>query len=79
MAETPMHPHNAARGSFIEMDGVVQPAPAPRFSRTPAGPPTSAQSLGEGTRSALADWGVAAPRIETLFACGAIGGPKPKT
>jgi alpha-methylacyl-CoA racemase len=79
MAEAPMHPHNAARGSFIEMDGVVQPAPAPRFSRTPAGPPTPAQSLGEGTRPALADWGVAAPRIEALFACGAIGEPQAKT
>jgi alpha-methylacyl-CoA racemase len=36
MAEAPYHPHNVARGTFIEVDGVVQPAPAPRFSRTPA-------------------------------------------
>ena len=79
MAEAPTHPHNAARGSFMELDGVVQPAPAPRFSRTPAGPPTSVQSLGEGTRSALTDWGVAAQRIEALFACGAIGGPQMPT
>src|SRR5690606_2215041 len=34
MAEAPAHPHNAARGTFIEIDGVTQPAPAPRFSRT---------------------------------------------
>ncbi len=78
MAEAQNHPHNAARGSFIEMEGVVQPAPAPRFSRTPAGHPTPAQSLGEGTRPALADWGIAKERIDTLFACGAIGGPQTK-
>jgi len=35
MAEAPHHPHNVARGTFIEVDGVPQPAPAPRFSRTP--------------------------------------------
>jgi crotonobetainyl-CoA:carnitine CoA-transferase CaiB-like acyl-CoA transferase len=38
-AEAPAHPHMAARGTFIEVDGVVQPAPAPRFSRTPPGAP----------------------------------------
>jgi len=36
------HPHNAARGTFVEVDGEVQPAPAPRFDRTPAGPPIPA-------------------------------------
>ena len=35
MDEAPQHPHNRARGAFIELDGVAQPAPAPRFSRTP--------------------------------------------
>lgn len=40
MAEAPGHPHNAARGSFVVVDGVVQPAPAPRFSITPAALPT---------------------------------------
>jgi alpha-methylacyl-CoA racemase len=79
MAEAPMHPHNAARSSFVELDGVVQPTPAPRFSRTPAGPPTPVQPLGEGTRSALTNWGVAAQRIEALFACGAIGRPQMPT
>ena len=38
--EAPAHPHNVARGTFIEVDGITQPAPAPRFSRTPAGRPT---------------------------------------
>lgn len=39
--EAPAHPHNRARGTFIDVDGAVQPAPAPRFSRTPADPPAS--------------------------------------
>lgn len=39
MAEAPDHPHNAERGTFITLDGVIQPAPAPRYSRTPAGTP----------------------------------------
>lgn len=38
LSEAPHHPHNVARGTFIEIDGVLQPAPAPRFSRTPAPP-----------------------------------------
>ena len=36
LAEAPQHPHNVARGTFIEVDGVIQPAPAPRFAATPA-------------------------------------------
>jgi alpha-methylacyl-CoA racemase len=38
LAEAPRHPHNVARGTFIEVDGVIQPAPAPRFGATPAPP-----------------------------------------
>lgn len=66
MAEAPRHPHMAARGSFVEMDGVVQPAPAPRFSRSrPAvqGPPPEP---GEHTRSVLEDWGFSAEDISRL-------------
>jgi alpha-methylacyl-CoA racemase len=76
MAEAPHHPHNVARGSFVEIDGVVQPAPAPRFSRTPPGPPTPPQARGEGSRSALTGWGIAAERIDALFAAGVLGGPQ---
>ncbi len=55
--EAPAHPHNAARGTYVAVDGVVQPAPAPRFSRTPAVPP---QPIRETTLQALqADWGAA--------------------
>jgi len=75
MAEAPHHPHNVARQSFIEIDGVMQPAPTPRFSRTPAGRPTPPQELGQSTRAALADWGIAAERIAALLASGAVVEP----
>ena len=44
LSEAPEHPHNRARGSFVEVGGVTQPAPAPRFSRTPWGDPKAAAS-----------------------------------
>ena len=50
------HPHNQARGAFIDLDGVVQPAPAPRFSRTPA-VATSGRSLANDPASVLEAWG----------------------
>jgi alpha-methylacyl-CoA racemase len=75
MAEAPHHPHNVARGTFIDVDGVLQPAPAPRFSRTPSGRPTPPHASGEGSRSALGEWGIAEERVDALFACGALGGP----
>ena len=58
MDEAPDHPHNKARGTFVEIEGVVQPGPAPRFSRTEPeikGPPPRP---GEGAEAALAEWGV---------------------
>jgi alpha-methylacyl-CoA racemase len=70
--EAPLHPHNVARQTFVEIDGVVQPAPAPRFSRTPgavAGPPPA---IGAHTRSALEDWGIAAETVRELETAGAI-------
>jgi alpha-methylacyl-CoA racemase len=72
MAEAPHHPHNVARQSFIEIEGVMQPAPAPRFSRTPAQHPTSPGELGQDTRSTLAHWGIAAERIAALCANGVV-------
>ena len=72
MAEAPFHPHNIARGTFVEVDGVVQPGPAPRFERTPAGIPTPPQAPGAGTRAALVDWGIAAERIDHLLAAGVL-------
>jgi len=76
IAEAPHHPHNVARGSFVEVEGVVQPGPAPRFSRTPAGRPSPPRGLGEGSRSALMDWGIAREKIDALFSRGVLGEPK---
>ena len=61
LAEAPSHPHNVARKTFVEVDGVTQPAPAPRFSATPGviqGPPPA---IGAHTDDVLSDWGVKAP------------------
>ena len=55
--EAHAHPHLAARGTFIDIDGVTQPAPAPRFSRSvPAAPTPPAPVTPENTTAALADW-----------------------
>lgn len=72
MTEAIEHPHNKLRGTFTEVAGLSQPAPAPRFSRTHPeiqGPPAQA---GEHTDAALRDWGVADARLAELRAGGAI-------
>lgn len=56
--EAPQHPHNAARGTYVEHHGMVQPAPAPRFSATPATLTTPPSKPGADTREALVAWGV---------------------
>jgi alpha-methylacyl-CoA racemase len=63
MAEAPAHPHNQARGAFVEVDGVTQPAPAPRFSRTAAG---EVEPPREDSAGILADWGWQPGAIEAL-------------
>ena len=73
MGEAPAHPHNKHRGTFVEVDGVVQPGPAPRFSRTPSaiqGPPAVA---GQHTAEALRDWGFSGSEVEQLQKAGAVG------
>jgi alpha-methylacyl-CoA racemase len=70
LAEAPKHPHNVARKTFVEIDGVTQPAPAPRFSRTPAevkGPPEGANN-----QAALGSWGFSQDEIRALESSGAI-------
>jgi alpha-methylacyl-CoA racemase len=57
-SEATENAHLRARNTLIEIDGVVQPAPAPRFSRTPAGVPTPPPVPGSDTDAVLADWGV---------------------
>lgn len=61
--EAPAHPHNRARGTFIEVDGVTQPAPAPRFSRTPADTPVA--ESGDGA-ALMESWGVPASVLARL-------------
>jgi len=73
MAEAPAHPQAVARGTFVEIEGVVQPAPAPRFQRTPAGRPAPPRPVGDGGRAALLDWGIAAEQIEALIAAAVLG------
>lgn len=71
--EAQRHTHNVSRGVFVEQGGLVQPAPAPRFSRTPsaiASPPPARPA--EHTDEALADWGFPADEIATLREAGAI-------
>lgn len=67
LGEAPNHPHLAARATFVEFDGVLHPAPAPRFSRTESaiqGPPPA---VGEHSRAILAGWGFSEAEIaETL-------------
>jgi alpha-methylacyl-CoA racemase len=63
MAEAPAHPHNQARGTFVDVDGVSQPAPAPRFSRTATG---KVEPPGADSTGILADWGWAPDAIEAL-------------
>jgi alpha-methylacyl-CoA racemase len=70
--EAPAHPHNRARGTFVDVGGVVQPAPAPRFSRTPCDPPSPAARPGEHTDQALTDWGIPPDQVTRLRATGAI-------
>lgn len=66
--EAPKHPHNAARKTFVEVAGVTQPAPAPRFSATPGAIQSPPPAVGAHDREALADWGFSAAEIEALFA-----------
>lgn len=71
--EAPRHPHNRAREGFIEIDGVTQPAPGPRFSRTPGGVRRAPPRPGEDTAAALADWGFSADEIGALRDAGVVG------
>jgi alpha-methylacyl-CoA racemase len=73
MDDAPEHPHNRARGSFIEVGGKLQPAPAPRFSRTPAAAPSPPSEPAADTDEALADWGLSEGEIAGLRDAGALG------
>ena len=70
--DAPKHAHNVARETFVTIEGVVQPAPAPRFSATPGvvqGPPPK---IGAHNDEALSQWGFTGPEIDALKASGAL-------
>ena len=72
MGEAPQHPHNVHRGTFVELDGVVQPAPAPRFSRSEPVIQRPPSHAGQHTDEVLAEWGFDADRIAKLRDAGAV-------
>jgi len=71
-AEAPSHPHNQQRGTFLELAGVVQPSPAPRFSRTPGEVSRPPARAGQDTDDALRDWGFGADEVSELRDVGAV-------
>jgi alpha-methylacyl-CoA racemase len=72
MTEAPRHPHNVARKTFVDDGGVTQPAPAPRFSRTPSQIQKAPSANGADTAEVLKDWGIEANKIEQLKKAKAI-------
>jgi alpha-methylacyl-CoA racemase len=72
-SEAVEHPHNVARGTFVEYEGVVQPAQAPRFSRTPAAIDRPPPGVGQHTDEVLAETGLSAREIAALRKAGAVG------
>jgi alpha-methylacyl-CoA racemase len=69
LLEAPTHPHHQARATFVEVDGVTQPAPAPRFSRTPSAHPSPPALASDDL---LASWGITPGRAAQLRTSGAL-------
>ncbi|MEQ1890730.1 MAG: CaiB/BaiF CoA-transferase family protein [Alphaproteobacteria bacterium] len=72
LEESMAHPHNVARGSFVKVDGIMQPAPAPRFDRTKSEIQKPPSVPGEDTDRTLAAWGFSGAEITTLHKAGVI-------
>ena len=72
MSEALKHPHNVHRESFVEIEGIPQPAPAPRFFGTPTGVQRPPARVGEHTDAVLRDWGFSAGEIAELHRSGAV-------
>ncbi len=72
LSEVHRHQHHQARNTFVEIDGVVQNAPAPRFSRSQSDTPHAAHSPGADTEAVLLDWGFSAAEISALHSNGGI-------
>ena len=74
LTEATQHPHAQARDAYASVDGVIQPAPAPRFSRTPAEIQSPPPEPGQHTEEVLLDWGYSGERIAELLADNIISG-----
>ena len=72
LAEAADYSHNKERGSFVDVEGVMHPAPAPRFSATPSSIKSPTPPTGIHTDEVLADWGISADKVAALKASGAI-------
>jgi alpha-methylacyl-CoA racemase len=72
MSQARAHPHNVERHTFVDVDGAPQPAPAPRFSRTPSAIPSAPVAAGAHTGVALAEWGFTDAEVAALKQSGAI-------
>jgi alpha-methylacyl-CoA racemase len=70
--EAPKHPHNVARGTFVAVDGVVQPAAAPRFSRTPPSAPGTPTPAGRHTAEVLQECGFSGSEVDSLVQAGVV-------
>jgi alpha-methylacyl-CoA racemase len=66
------HPHNVARSTFVDAFGATQPAPAPRFSRTPPELSRPPAHDGQHTREVLLEWGIPLDRVDALVSSGAV-------
>lgn len=67
MEEAPRHPHQQSRGGFVRIEGVTQPAPAPRFSRTPSAVTRPPERPGASANEALLEWGFESSQIESFW------------
>ncbi len=74
LGEAPDHPANVARGSYIEVDGIRQPAPAPRFGRTPSRVQHGAHHFGQDSRKVLEDMSFDKAKIDALVREGVLNG-----
>lgn len=72
MSEAVEHKQNVARGTFVTVDGVVQPGPAPKFSRTPSAVGRGPAYAGEHSAAVLKDWGIDETRAASLLSSGAV-------
>ena len=71
--EAPHHPHNKARGTFVDIEGISQPNPAPRFSRTPGSVKGAAPDYGQNTREGLIEWGFQEKEVQELIEHNVVG------